>query len=72
MSRSQFRAIMREIRDQHGEDVKIRRLWRRFGEADVVLAYSQHRLTDSGLVQTFEQWVENMVRRAHAKNMATT
>jgi hypothetical protein len=71
LSRSQLRLILKEIRDQHGEDVSIRRRWWRLDEADIVLAYSQHRLTDSSLVQTFEQWVENMVRRAHALHLTT-
>ncbi len=71
VSRSQFRWIMRQIREQHGKDVKIqRKRWRR-SEADVVLAYLQHSLTDSGLVITFQQWIHNMLLREHNKYLAT-
>lgn len=72
LSRPQLRAVLSDIRTHHGRDVSIRRHRRwRFAEADLVLAYSQHRLITSEAVIAFEEWIENLVHKAFAERVRT-
>lgn len=64
LSKNQLDAVIKVICKKYGNDVKIVPRRQDNREADITLAYSQHRLQDSESVIEFENWLVDQMRIA--------